>query len=69
MANLKRITLRDYRKLERLGKVNRRDTLVDITVEFNNTNSVAERTLQFHLHKNGFKRRVKGKKIDDNRSE
>lgn len=37
--------------------------MADITVEFNNTNLVTERTFQFHLHKNGFKRRVKGKKL------
>ena len=48
----KKITPRDYRKLERLVKANRRDTLSDITLTFyeNNVNPVAKRTLQYHLH-------------------
>lgn len=55
---------REYRKVERLVKVNRRDTLADITVKNqNNTNPVAKGTLQFHLHENGFKRRVTKKKL------
>lgn len=29
----------------------------------NNANSVAKRTLQFHLHDNGFRRRVTKKKL------
>ena len=42
----KKITPRDYLKLERLVKVNRRDTLSDITLKFNenNVNPVARRT-------------------------
>ena len=42
-----KITPRDYRKLERLVKANRRDTLSDITLKFNenNVNPVAKRTL------------------------
>lgn len=39
--------------------------MADTTVKFNqnNTNPVAKRTLQFHLHENGFKRRVTRKKL------
>ena len=61
----KKITPRDYRKLERLVKANRRDTLSDIILNFNenNVNPVAKRTLQYHLHENGFKRRVQRKKM------
>ena len=36
----KKITPRDYRKLERLVKVNRRDTLSDITLKFNENNVI-----------------------------
>ena len=52
MAGPKKSTPRDYRKLERLVKANRRDTLSDITLKFNenNVNPVAKRTLQYHLH-------------------
>ena len=41
-----KITPQNYRKLERLVKVNRRDTLSDITLKFNenNANPVARRT-------------------------
>lgn len=59
------ITPRDYRKLERIVKVDRRKTLTDITNTFNENRPVpvARRTLQFHLHKHGYKRRVSKKKI------
>jgi transposase len=66
----KKITPRDYRKLERLVKVNRRDTLSKITIKFNenNANPVAKRTLQYHLHENGFKRQVQREKNGDKRN-
>ena len=43
----------------------------DITLKFNenNVNPVAKRTLLYHLHGNGFKRRVQRKKIGDKRSQ
>lgn len=61
----KLVTPRDYRKLERIVKTNRRDTLADITTKFNENREkpVAKRTLQFHLHRNEFKRRVLRKKM------
>ena len=37
----------------------------DITLKFNENNDkpVAKRTLQYHLHENGFKQRVQRKKL------
>ena len=45
------VTARDYRKLERLVKVNRRGNLQDITSKFNENRErpISKRTLQFHL--------------------
>ena len=65
MAGPKKNHARDYRKLEILVKANRRDTLSDITLKFNenNVNPVAKRTLQYHLNENGFKRGVQRKKL------
>ena len=44
------VTNRDYRKLERLVKVNRRDSLSDITSNFNEVRDrrVSKRTVQHH---------------------
>ena len=55
----------EAQQLERLFKANRRDTLSDITLKFNenNVNPVAKRTLLYHLHGNGYKRRVQRKKL------
>ncbi|XP_060565907.1 uncharacterized protein LOC132724940 [Ruditapes philippinarum] len=59
------VTAREYRRLERLVKSNRRDSLQDITTKFNENRDrpLAKRTLQFHLHKHGFRRRVARKKL------
>ncbi|XP_062569344.1 uncharacterized protein LOC134231397 [Saccostrea cucullata] len=59
------VTERDYRCLERLVKVNRRDSLTEITNKFNENRNipVSKRTLQLHLHKHGFTRRVSKKKL------
>ena len=58
------VTARDYRKLERLVKTNRRESLQDITDRFNeNRQQKDKRTVQLHLHKNGFVRRVAKKKV------
>ena len=59
------VTDRDYRKLERLVKVNRRDSLRDITSKFNETRDrrVSKRTVQHHLNKHGFNRRVSRKHV------
>lgn len=55
----------DVRTLERTVKVNRRDSLTDITNKFNQgrVRAVSRRTVQHHLHKHGFKRRVHRKKV------
>ena len=54
------VTNRDYRKLERLVKVNRRYSLSDITSIFNDARDrrVSKRTVQHYLNKHGFSRRV-----------
>ena len=59
------VTPRDYRQLERLVKTNRRDSLSDITLKFNENRDkpIAKRTLQFHLHKHGYNRRVAKKRV------
>lgn len=59
------VTSRDYRKLERLVKTHRRESLKDITDQFNENRErpVSKRTVQLHLHKNGFVRRVAKKKL------
>ena len=57
------LTDRDYRKLERLVKVNHRVSLNDITSKFNEVRDrrVSKRTVQCHLNKHGFNRRVSRK--------
>ena len=52
------VTDRDYHKLERLLKVNRRDSLSDITSKFNEARDrrVSKRIVQHHLSKRGFNR-------------
>lgn len=59
------VTEREYRKLERTVKTNRRDSLKDITCKFNEGRErpVSRRTVQYHLHKHGYKRRVNRKKV------
>lgn len=59
------VSARDYRKLERLVKTNRRDSLSDITSKFNEGRDrpVSKRTVQFHLHKHEYTRRVAQKKV------
>ena len=59
------VTDRDYRKLERLVKANRRDSLSDITSKFNELRDrrVSKRTVQYHLNKHGFNRRVSRKRV------
>ena len=54
------VTDRDNRKLERLVKVNCRDSLSDITSKCNEARdrNVPKRTVQHHLSKHGFNRRV-----------
>ena len=56
----------EAQQLERLFKANRRDTLSDITLKFNenNVNPVAKRTLLYHLHA-----KRPEKKIGDKRSQ
>ena len=56
---------REYRKLERIVKTNRRSSLTDVTIKFNeeNTAPVAKRSIQHHLHKHGFNRRICKKKV------
>ena len=50
------VTESDYHKLERLAKVNRRDSLSDITSKFNEAKDrrVSKRTVQHQLNKHGF---------------
>ena len=59
------VTDRDYRKLERLVKVNRRDSLNDITSKFNGVRDrrVSKRTVQHHLNKHGFNKRLSRKRV------
>ena len=59
------VTDRDYRKPERLVKVNRRDSLSDITSKFNEARDrrVSKRTVQHHLNKHGFNRRMSRKRV------
>ena len=59
------MTDRDYRKLERLLKANRRDSLSDITSKFNELRDrrVSKRTVQYHLNKHGFNRKVSRKRV------
>ncbi|XP_062600651.1 uncharacterized protein LOC134262292 [Saccostrea cucullata] len=59
------VTARDYRKLERLVKTHRRESLQDITDKFNENKErpISKRTVQLHLHKHGFVRRVAKKKL------
>jgi hypothetical protein len=55
----------DYRKLKHIVKTGRRDSLNDITNKFNEENSVpvTKRTIQHHLYKHGYHRRVYKKKV------
>ena len=59
------VTDLEYRKLERLVKVNRRDSLSAITSKFNEARDrrVSKRTVQHHLNKQGFNRRVSRKRV------
>jgi transposase len=59
------LTGRGYRVLERLVKKNRRNSLCEITCKFNENavNQVSKRTVQRHLHKHNFKRRVLRKRV------
>ena len=59
------VTDRDYLKLERLVKVNYRDSLSDITSKFNEARDrrVSKRTVQHHFNKHGFNRRVSRKRV------
>lgn len=59
------VTDRAYRQLERLVKTNRRSTLGDITSRFNQgrQKKVSRRTVQHHLKKHGYSRRVCRKKM------
>ena len=59
-GRLKVVTDRYYRKLEGLVKVNRRYSLSNITPKFNEARDrrVSKRTVQHHLNKHGFNRRV-----------
>lgn len=59
------VTQRDYRSLERTVKNNRRDSLTDITNKFNDQRPrpVCKRTVQNHLAKHGFSKRVIRKKV------
>ena len=54
-----------YRRLERLVKTNRRESLIEITNKFNENidQPVAKHTVQLHLHKHGFSRQVSKKKV------
>ena len=56
---------RHYRRLERLVKTNRRESLIEITNKFheNIDQPVAKHAAQLHLHKHGFSRRVSKKKV------
>lgn len=57
------VTAKDYIKLEELVKVNKRVNLQDIISKFNENGErqISKRTLQFHLHKNGYRRSVSKK--------
>ena len=59
------MTDRNNHKLERLVKVNRRDSLSDINTKFNEARDrgVSKRTVQHHLNKHGFNRRVSRKLV------
>lgn len=59
------VTDRDYRHLERTVKCNRRASLADITSKFNEGRAapVCKRTVQNHLHKHGFSKRVSKKRV------
>ena len=58
------VTDRAYRQLERIVKVNRTGTLGDITSKCNeNREHRVSRTIQYHLNKHGFNRRVYRKKV------
>ena len=59
------VTDRDYRKLERLVKINRRDSLSDIISKFNEFRDrrVSKRTVKYHLSKHGFYGRVSRKRV------
>ena len=61
----KLVSDRDYRKLERLVKANRRDTSSNITLKFNENREiqVSRRTVQSHLSQHGFQKRVLKKKV------
>ena len=59
------VTGKDYRKLERLVKVNRKDFLIVITSKFNEVRDriISKRTVKYHLNKHGFNRRVSRKRV------
>ena len=61
----KLVSDRDYRKLERLVKANRRDTRSNITSKFNENREiqVSRRTVQSHLSQHGFQKRLLKKKV------
>lgn len=54
------VTSRDYQKLERLVKTHRRILRTNL---MKTEQPVSKRTMQLHLHKNGFVRRVAKKKL------
>ena len=60
-----KVSDRHYRRLERLVKTNRREILIEIINKFNENidQLVAKRTVQLHLHKHGFSRRVSKKEV------
>ena len=61
----KKIKDREFRKIERIVNCNRRSSLQDITNKYNEGAPVpvAKRTVQDHLYKHGFNRRVCKKKV------
>lgn len=61
----KLVNLRDYRSLERIVKNNRRDSLTDVTIKYNEQSNVStsKRTLQRHLSQHGYTRCVSRKKL------
>ena len=60
----KLVSDRDDRKLERLIKANRRDTLSNKTSKFNENREIqVSRTVQSHLSQHGFQERVLKKKV------
>ena len=56
---------RDYRKLERLVKVIRRNFLSDTSSKFHEVRDrrISKQTIQYHLNKHAFNRRVSRKRV------